>query len=89
MSHTILKAASDRTSHSTLYTELSGRLEVYWEEMRRPGNKEARRHRCWPTDEGHSTASKNATHEGYSPAPRHETFSLNPKQPKRNSRWFF
>ena len=87
MSHTILKA--DRTSHSTLYNEVAGRLEVYWEEMRRrPGNKEEARHQQQATQVGYSTVSKNATHDGYSVAPRHIP-KITPNPPKRNGRWFF
>jgi hypothetical protein len=83
MSHTVLKAASDRASNYTLFNDVSGRLEVYWEQMCRPGSKEA---------ENLTKHPKNITHEGYSIAPKsiaHEGYSIAPKDPQRRTLWFF
>ena len=33
MSHTILKSSSERTNHYSIIDEISGRLEVYWEQF--------------------------------------------------------
>ena len=35
MSHTILKTTSQRKSNNTIYNEITGRLEVYWEQFNR------------------------------------------------------
>jgi len=35
MSHTVLKSSSQRTKHHTMLDEISGRIEVYWEQWMR------------------------------------------------------
>jgi hypothetical protein len=91
MSHTILKDASDHTRIHTLFNQVSGMFEVYWEQMHRPKTTEAT-HPKNVAHEGCNIATKHVSQKGYCLAPKciaHEGFSLTPKDAKRSTPWLF